>query len=102
MLITLKVRIIPDAPRNELIAVVHDEVRIKIHAPAHDGKANAEVIRFLAELIDCQRSRITIKRGEKARNKIIEIMGVSPEEVRRKLESERNKSLIAGAKNKKA
>jgi uncharacterized protein len=91
MLTTLKVRVIPNAPRNQLTAIVNDEVRIKIHAPAHDGKANAEVVRFLAELIECQRSRITIKRGEKARNKIIEIIGLSPEEVRRKLEAARNK-----------
>jgi hypothetical protein len=87
MLTTLKVRVIPNAPRNELTAIVSDEVRIKIHAPPHDGKANAEVVRFLAESIGCQRSGITIKSGEKARNKIIEITGVSPEEVRRRLEA---------------
>jgi uncharacterized protein len=96
MLTTLKVRVIPNARRSELSAVSSDEVRLKIQAPAQDGKANAEVIRYLAELIDCQRSGITIKRGEKARIKIIEITGVTPEEVRRKLEAERNKSLIAG------
>jgi uncharacterized protein (TIGR00251 family) len=83
---TLKVRVIPNARRNELSAISQDEVRLKIQAPAQDGKANTEVIRFLAELIDCQKSRIAIKRGEKARNKTIEIAGISPEEVRRKLE----------------
>jgi uncharacterized protein len=89
MLTTLKVRVIPNARCNELTAIVRDELRIKIHAPAQDGKANAETIRFLAEILDCQKSKITIKRGDKARDKTIEIMGISREEVRRKLEAER-------------
>jgi uncharacterized protein (TIGR00251 family) len=76
MLTTLKVRVIPNARRTVLSAISQDEVRLKIQAPAQDGRANAEVIRFLAELIECQRSRIVIKRGEKARTKIVEIEGV--------------------------
>jgi uncharacterized protein (TIGR00251 family) len=89
---TLKVRVIPNARRNEVAGLAPDGVRLKVHAPARDGKANAEMIRFLAQLIDCQKSRIAIKRGDKSRDKIIEIEGASPEIVWRKLELEYDKS----------
>jgi|GEM_PF-2023266 len=79
MLTTLKVRVIPNARRSELSAISPDEIRLKVRAQAQDGKANAEIIRFLAELIDCQKSRIAIKRGEKTRIKIIEMAGINPE-----------------------
>ena len=85
MLTTLKVHVIPNARRSELSAISRDEIRLKVRAQAQDGKANAEVIRFLAELIDCQKSRIAIKRGAKARIKIIEIAGISREAVWGKL-----------------
>jgi uncharacterized protein len=87
MLTTLKVQVIPNARQSELSAISPDEIRLKVRAQAQDGKANAEVIRFLAELIDCPKSRIAIKRGEKARTKIIEIVGISPETVWGKLAS---------------
>jgi uncharacterized protein len=66
MLTRLKVRVVPDARRNEIAGFFQGEVRLKVRASAQEGKANAEVIRFLAELIDCQRSKIAIKQGEKA------------------------------------
>jgi uncharacterized protein len=87
MLTTLKVRVIPNARQSELSAISPDGIRLKVRAQAQNGKANAEVIRFLAELIDCPKSRIAIKRGEKARTKIIEIAGISPETVWGKLAS---------------
>jgi uncharacterized protein (TIGR00251 family) len=89
MLTTLKVRVIPNARQSELSAISPDEIRLKVRAQVQDGKANAEVIRFLAQLIDCPQSRIAIKRGEKARIKIIEIAGINPEAVWGKLTSNR-------------
>ena len=89
MLTTLKVRDTPNARQSELSAISPDEIRLKVRAQVQDGKANAEVIRFLAQLIDCPQSRIAIKRGEKARIKIIEIAGINPEAVWGKLTSNR-------------
>ena len=96
MLTRLKVRVVPDARRNEIAGFFQGEVRLKVKASAQEGKANAEVIRFLAELIDCQRSKIAIKQGEKSRNKMIEITDVNPEEVQRKLEMHRKQKPEAG------
>jgi uncharacterized protein len=86
MLSRLKVRVVPNARRNEVAGFSGGVVRLKVHAPAQDGKANAEAIRFLAELIDCPRSKIAIVQGEKTRNKVIEISGLTGDEVWRRLE----------------
>ncbi len=81
MLIRLKVRVIPNARKNEVVACTEDEIRLKVKAPAVDGKANAALIEFLAELTDVPRSRIRVRTGEKARTKIIEIDGPSSDQV---------------------
>jgi uncharacterized protein len=92
MLTRLKVRVVPNARRNEVAGFSGEEVRLKVHAPAQDGKANAEVIRFLAELIDCPRSKIAIIQGEKTRNKVIEISGLAGDEVWKRLGARRLKA----------
>jgi uncharacterized protein (TIGR00251 family) len=85
MLIRLKVRVIPNARKNEVAGFTGDEIRLKIKAPAVEGKANAALIEYLTELTDVPRSKIQIKAGEKARIKVVELEGPSPEEVRARI-----------------
>jgi uncharacterized protein (TIGR00251 family) len=85
MLIRLKVRVTPNARKNEVTVCNGDEIRLKVKAPAVDGKANAALIEYLAELTDMPRSKIQIKAGEKARIKVVELEGHSPEEVRARI-----------------
>jgi uncharacterized protein (TIGR00251 family) len=92
MLTKIKVRVIPNARRSELVGISQNEVRLKVQAPAQEGKANVEVIRLLRALIDCRKSQITIIQGGRSRNKIVEITGVSPEEIWRKLELEQKRA----------
>jgi uncharacterized protein (TIGR00251 family) len=88
MLIRLKVRVIPNARKNEVVACTGDEIRLKVKAPAVEGKANAALIEYLAELMEVPRSKIRLKAGEKARTKIIEIDGPTPDEVRERIRSQ--------------
>jgi uncharacterized protein (TIGR00251 family) len=60
MLIRLKVRVIPNARKNEVVACTGDEIRLKVKAPAVDGKANAALIEYLSELANVSRSRVAI------------------------------------------
>jgi uncharacterized protein (TIGR00251 family) len=85
MLIRLKVRVTPNARKNEVTVCNGDEIRLKVKAPAVDGKANAALIEYLAELTDMPRSKIQIKAGEKARIKVVELEGPSPDEVRARI-----------------
>jgi uncharacterized protein (TIGR00251 family) len=87
MLIRLKVRVIPNARKNEVVSWTEDEIRLKVKAPAVEGKANAALLEYLAGLMEVPRSKIRLKAGEKARTKIIEIDGPTPDEVRERIRS---------------
>ncbi len=70
----IKVRVIPRAKKTEIVATLADgTLKIKLKAPPVDGKANEELVRFLSEEFDVAKSKIEIVRGEKGRNKVIEI-----------------------------
>ena len=53
-----------------------DRLRIRLAAPAVDGKANDELTRFVAAVFGVRRSAVTIVSGERAREKTVVIQGV--------------------------
>lgn len=67
----LTLHVVPNAPRSEVIGRHGDALKIKLHAPAVDNKANAELVRFLCERLDLPKIAIKIVRGEKSREKVI-------------------------------
>ena len=66
------IKVIPNAKRNRL---VEEPGRLKVYltARAVEGRANAALIDFLAEYFGVKKSSVCIIRGEKSREKIIEI-----------------------------
>ena len=68
----VEVRIVPNAKRNE---VKEEENKFKVYltAPPVGGKANKLLAEILAEYFKVKKSHINILKGEKSRNKIIQI-----------------------------
>src|SRR5262245_34129642 len=60
-------------------------IKIKLRAPAAEGKANAALIRFLAEQLKLPRHSIALERGHKSRHKLIRIDGLTAEDVRMRM-----------------
>jgi uncharacterized protein (TIGR00251 family) len=77
----IKVRVIPNSKRNEVVSRVGSILRVKIAAPAVEGKANEELCDFLADFFDVKRSMIFLRKGERGREKTIEITGRSEEDL---------------------
>lgn len=75
--ISIAVRVVPGARKSEIGGLMGDRLRIRLQAPAVEGKANVELQRFLAVVFGVRRSAITILRGEHARDKMILIRGIS-------------------------
>lgn len=50
-----------------------EEWRIRLRAPAVDGRANEALVEFLSEVLEIPRSRITLRKGHTARLKCLEI-----------------------------
>ncbi len=63
------------------ISRVGDEIRIKIHSRPEGGKANTELIEVISKKLRIPKSGIKIVKGFTSRNKIIEIEGLSEEEI---------------------
>jgi len=73
MIITVHVQ--PNAKKSEIVKWLdEDTVKIKIAAPAIEGKANYELICFLADHFSIAKSKIKIVRGLTTRMKQIEIL----------------------------
>jgi uncharacterized protein (TIGR00251 family) len=85
MLSILKVRVTPGAQKDCVVGEIGDEVRIKLRAPAIEGKANAALIEFLSGLLTLPRPSIQIKTGLTSRVKLLRIEGLDPLETRRRL-----------------
>ena len=50
------------------------ELRVYLTAVPVDGKANKELIKLLAEKLEVSKSKISIVKGEKSKEKIIEVL----------------------------
>ena len=81
----LQLRIVPNAKRNEVIGEYGDAVKIKVAAPALEGKANEALLEFIAEKLHVHRRDITLITGEKSRDKRIEIASLDAAEARARL-----------------
>jgi hypothetical protein len=83
----LTVRVTPRARRTEVAGVLEDgTLRIRVTAPPVEGRANAALVEFLAEVLGTRKSRVEIVAGEKGLDKIITIAGMAAEDVQRKLQ----------------
>jgi uncharacterized protein len=84
--VKIDVKITANASHSQIVSWLGERLKIKVKAPAVEGKANAELLRFLAEKLGVRANQLRIVRGETARQKIISIEGVDEEELRQRLE----------------
>jgi len=75
----------PNAARNELVGFSEGVLRVKVAAPPVKGKANKELIAFLAQKLGLSKGDLTILKGHSSRNKLISIAGLTREELTRRL-----------------
>jgi hypothetical protein len=81
---TTRVHIIPNAKIDTLVGEHGDAIKIKLRVPTMAGKANAALHSFGGK-IEVLKSAIVLERGERSRDKVIRIDGLSEEDIRRSL-----------------
>ncbi len=69
----ISVTVIPNSKVSLLTKVAKDAYKVKVAAPASDGRANAKLITLLAEHFNVKSSKVTILKGAKSRKKIIRL-----------------------------
>ena len=83
--IRLRLRVSPGAAKPGIVGRHGDAWKLRVAAPAEHGKANDAVVDLLAETLDVPRASVTLVSGGSSRNKIVELTGVEPAEIERRL-----------------
>lgn len=81
----ISVRVQPRASRNRVDGIHGSHVKIRLTAPPVEGAANEALVKFLADLLDVPKRDITIVRGHRGREKVVEVEGLTPAEVRERM-----------------
>jgi uncharacterized protein (TIGR00251 family) len=82
---TLHVHVVPNAKIDKVIGENAGAIKIKLRAPAVEGRANSALISFLADELNISKFAIVLEHGQRSRHKVIRIIGLSEENVRRRL-----------------
>ncbi|OGC23760.1 YggU family protein [candidate division WOR-1 bacterium RIFOXYB2_FULL_42_35] len=68
----LTIKVIPNAKKNQIIEAA-GQLKVKVTAPAVDGKANKALIELLAKHFKVKKNAISIIQGQTSRNKVVTI-----------------------------
>ncbi len=70
----LSLEVIPNSKKLAIMKLGENEYKIKLDAPATEGKANIKLIQVIADYFHVPKSSVSIIRGVKSRNKIVKIL----------------------------
>ncbi len=69
----IKIHAVVNAPKSQCAGEYGEALKIKVAAPAIDGKANEELVRFIAKKLGLSRCGVRIVSGQTSRDKIVEV-----------------------------
>lgn len=75
--VIVAIKVVPKAHRNEIVGLENDELKVRIAAVPDQGKANDELIAFLAETFNIAKSRVLLLHGATSRHKKILLSGIT-------------------------
>jgi uncharacterized protein len=94
--VTFAVKVHARAKKNAITGKLGDALKVSLIVAPVDGRANAACIEFFANLLKVPRSSVTIASGQRSRDKVIRVVGMSAEQLR-----ERLRATIAGYQSMK-
>ncbi len=78
----LKVRVTPGAREDAIIGWRGDVLRVRVRSAPERGKANEALRRLLSRRLEVVPSAVTVARGAASRDKLMEIEGLTEDEVK--------------------
>ena len=81
----VSVRVQPRAGHDEIVGERAGAIVVRVKAPPVEGRANEAVRKLIAKRLGVPRSKVTIVRGARGRDKLVSVEGVGEAEVRRTL-----------------
>ena len=83
----LRLRVSPGAGRTAVVGRHGDAWKVRVTEAPERGRANEAVLRLLAETLALPRTAVTLVSGHGGREKIVELTGVGPALIERRLAS---------------
>ena len=81
----VRLRVSPGAARAAVVGRHGEAWKVRVAAAPERGKANEAVLALLAETLAVPRSSVTLVSGGSSRDKIVELAGIEPDEIERRL-----------------
>ncbi len=72
--------------------------KVRVTAPPDRGRATEAVLTLLADTLGLARGDVTLVSGAGSRDKIVEVVGIPPEEAERRLASAGNQAVEASSR----
>jgi hypothetical protein len=79
--VCLEVQVQPRSSRNQIVGEQDGRLKIKLTAPPVEGEANQALIDYLARMLQVPKKNVKLLKGESARHKLIEISGITEQEL---------------------
>ena len=70
----IRVYVTPNAKQARVVKVSEDYFEVRVDERAAGGRANKRLLEILAEHFKVKKSRISIVKGTKSRNKIVQVI----------------------------
>jgi uncharacterized protein (TIGR00251 family) len=83
----LLLRVSPGAGRAGIVGRHGEAWKVRVTAPPEHGRANEAVLGLLADALALPRAAVSLVSGHGARDKVVELTGLEPELVERRLAS---------------
>jgi uncharacterized protein (TIGR00251 family) len=83
----LRVRLTPRADRDAIAGVRDGVITVRVSAAPVDGQANAALIKVLAKALGVPKSRLSIVRGQAARDKLVRVDGLLTSDAHARLDA---------------
>jgi uncharacterized protein (TIGR00251 family) len=83
----LRLRVSPGAGRAAIVGRQGDAWKVRVTAAPENGRANDAVLRLIADALSLPRNAVTLVSGHSGRDKIVELTGVGPALIERRLSS---------------
>jgi uncharacterized protein YggU (UPF0235/DUF167 family) len=83
----VRLRVSPGAGRAAIVGRYGDGWKVRVTAAPEHGRANDAVLRLLADALSLPRESLTLVSGHSGRDKIVELTGLGPGLIERRLTS---------------
>jgi uncharacterized protein (TIGR00251 family) len=71
--IHISIKALPGASKTEFAGFKDGRLRVRVAAAPEDGRANAELVAFVAQSLGCRKRDVAILQGEKSRLKTLAV-----------------------------